>query len=80
MKEEERSMQKIRTLLNTKKAKKENPINSTSSGYTSKDAERKAVYRAKSVCHPRHKNLQGFFPALQQRQHLEKELLWTRKE
>jgi hypothetical protein len=47
MKEEERSMQKIRTLLNTKKAKKENPINSTSSGYTSKDAERKAVYRAK---------------------------------
>jgi hypothetical protein len=47
MKEEERSMQKIRTLLNTKKAKKENPINSTSSGYTSKDAERKDVYRAK---------------------------------
>ena len=34
-------------LAKYEKAKKENPINSTSSGYTSKDAERKAVYRAK---------------------------------
>lgn len=33
-------------LAKYKKAKKENPINRTSSGYTSKDAERKAVYRA----------------------------------
>ena len=34
-------------LAKYEKAKRENPINSTSSGYTSKDAERKAVYRAK---------------------------------